>query len=334
MKVMASGRTLRRTPQTPPLTVLIPTFNEEQHIESKVQNLLKCDYPMDRLRILVIDNGSTDRTLEIARSLPVEILEADRGKVHAINRGLRAVDTAYVVVTDADIHLEKSALRRAVSLLGDEVGAVSGVPLLKPCDSKAQRIKQKQIQGESLLRHLESLCHSSCTLDGRLMVFHVEPGFQLPPETTADDYEMTFLTIAKGKRAVVDMEARVFEQRPSTFLSDIQQIRRWFKQGFLTSWRYRSFLWNPRYACFGCWTFPFRRFFIYYIPLYFLVFLFYACFWIKAWVFLPILGIAGFLLATRRYYSLALYLGILLMWYDLLLDRGKKHRYTMGRWSR
>ena len=330
---MASGRTLPRSSQTPPLTVLIPTFNEEQYIESKVRNLLECDYPMDHLRIIVIDNGSTDRTLEIARSLPVEILEADRGKVHAINRGLKAATTAYVVVTDADIHLEKSALRSAISQLGDDVGAVSGVPLIKRCHSKAERKKQVQIDGESSLRHLESLCHSSCTLDGRLMVFQVEPGFQLPPETTADDYEMTFLTIAKGKRAVVDIEARVFEQRPSTFLSDIQQIRRWFKQGFLTSWRYRTFLWNPRYACFGCWTFPFRRFFIYYIPFYFIVILLYACFWINAWVFLPIFGIAALLFATKRYYSLALFLGILLMWYDLLFDWRKKHRYAMGRWN-
>ena len=333
IKIFSSRRTLRRCQRTPSLTVIIPAYNEEAYIEKKVENILGNDYPVDRLRILVVDNGSTDKTLEIVKTLPVEIFQAPRGKISALNKGLQEAETECIVVTDADVSLEQGALRSAVSLIGEEIGAVSGVPKRRDVRSKREHNQQKHIQKEFKLRHEESLLHSACSLDGKLMVFLAELVPQFPPETVADDYELTFLTIVKGKRAVVDLEAGVFEERSCSFVQEVQRIRRWFKQGFLTSWRYRNVLGRPGYGTFGCWTFPFRRFFIYYIPFYFLFLFFYGWMFMNAWILIPAFGLVAFLVFSKEDYPFALLIGITLSWYDLLLWGRKKRAYSMGRWE-
>ena len=50
-----------------PVTVIIPAYNEEQHLEARIQNVLAADYPQDLLQVLVVSDASTDRTNDIAR---------------------------------------------------------------------------------------------------------------------------------------------------------------------------------------------------------------------------------------------------------------------------
>ena len=63
---------------TPFVSVIIPALNEEKTIRECLISLLKMDYPVDRREILVVDNGSTDRTAEIIKSFPVRYLQEDK----------------------------------------------------------------------------------------------------------------------------------------------------------------------------------------------------------------------------------------------------------------
>jgi cellulose synthase/poly-beta-1,6-N-acetylglucosamine synthase-like glycosyltransferase len=146
-------------PMTPPITILVPAHNEEASIRVAIRNLLELDYPA--LEVIVVNDGSEDRTLEELReefllrpvrvvyvpetkSAPVRGLyrsdvdsrivvidkEAAGSKADAVNAGLNAVTSPYVCVVDADSVLERDALLRImVPILTDpkRVVAVGGI---------------------------------------------------------------------------------------------------------------------------------------------------------------------------------------------------------------
>jgi len=116
---------------TPSISVCIAAYNEESLIAAKLKNLLECDYPRHRLQIIVASDGSSDRTVVIAdgfRSEGVFVLELPRGgKNIALNAAVAVATGEVLVFTDADVRLEKDALRRLVAPFEDtEVGCVAG----------------------------------------------------------------------------------------------------------------------------------------------------------------------------------------------------------------
>ena len=77
-------RPAQQARQKPLVTVVIPAYNEENDIERRVRNLLEMDWPADRLEVIVVSDGSEDRTNEIVRALAtsdprVHLLDIPRG---------------------------------------------------------------------------------------------------------------------------------------------------------------------------------------------------------------------------------------------------------------
>lgn len=99
-------RPIKKTDFLPTATIVIPAHNEEAVINEKLDNILSLDYPRDRLQIIVCDDASDDRTVEIIRTyIPkgVELSEGARaGKVGALNRALTLATGQIYVITDAD----------------------------------------------------------------------------------------------------------------------------------------------------------------------------------------------------------------------------------------
>ncbi|MBZ0253856.1 MAG: hypothetical protein K8I02_11005, partial [Candidatus Methylomirabilis sp.] len=184
------------------------------------------------------------------------------------------------------------------------------------------------------LRALESRLHSACSLDGKFMLFRrdLAPA-GIPAETLVDDYELTFMVVARGERCVVAEDAVVYEGYPETAEDDLRQIRRRTAQGLLMAWRHGRFAFNPRYGAFGLWTYPFRRFLIYYLPF----LLAYEALWIVLrapfWGTLALAAGAGAMAWTGRTYPFVLFGGMLLGWWDLATGRGADFGRG-GVWSR
>ncbi|MGE5407780.1 MAG: glycosyltransferase family 2 protein [Syntrophothermus sp.] len=119
----------------PGITVLIPAFNEESVIANSVRAALAVDYP--ELEVLVLDDGSSDATVATATAagagdprLEVVRDPVNRGKADRLNLGFRRARHEYVVVTDADSHLHRHALKLLVSRMvrSPRLGAVAGSP--------------------------------------------------------------------------------------------------------------------------------------------------------------------------------------------------------------
>jgi GT2 family glycosyltransferase len=135
---------------TPLVSVIIPVRNGADSIKSCLTSLMAADYPADRREIVVVDNGSTDGTAEIAQRFPVRYVTAfdRRGAPAARNAGIRVARGEILAFTDADCAVTKGWLRAIVQAFeAPEVGAVAGEILPYPPKTAAERYASR-------IRHL------------------------------------------------------------------------------------------------------------------------------------------------------------------------------------
>ncbi len=210
-------RPVNRGNCTPMVTVIIPAHNEQAHIEHKIRSVLDSDYPRERLEVIVVSDGSTDRTVEIAQGftgygLRVIALPNRAGKPLAMNRGLAEAGGEAIVFTDASGLLRRNAVRALMSNFVDEdVGCVSGV-IRSPGRPGVDRSMGLYRRHENFLRRCESRIHSSVGATGALFAVRRELVRPLEPDTILDDLAIPLEVIRRGRRAVIEPEAVCLEQ--------------------------------------------------------------------------------------------------------------------------
>jgi dolichol-phosphate hexosyltransferase len=115
------------------LSILMPAFNEEATVVQAMERVIATDYPVDEVELLVVENGSTDRTRELLRSREwppeVRVLELDRnlGKGGALRLALGEATGAYTAIFDSDLEYEAADIPKLIRpLLDGEAQAVIG----------------------------------------------------------------------------------------------------------------------------------------------------------------------------------------------------------------
>jgi len=127
--------------ELPRVSVIVPVLNGERTLRPCLVSLLATEYPSDRREIIVVDNGSTDRTAEIIRSVPVRYVhEARRGASCARNRGIAESTGEILAFTDADCVASNGWLRELVGAFSTPVvGGAAGEILAFPPKTPAER---------------------------------------------------------------------------------------------------------------------------------------------------------------------------------------------------
>ncbi len=130
-------------PHTPPLSIIVAARNEAERLSARLDNLLELDYPLGRLQIVVVSDGSTDATAEILTSYApaVEsVLITGGGKARALNEGVARARHDILVFADVRQRFAADALRALVAPLADPtVGGVSG-ELILDAEWREQRL--------------------------------------------------------------------------------------------------------------------------------------------------------------------------------------------------
>jgi cellulose synthase/poly-beta-1,6-N-acetylglucosamine synthase-like glycosyltransferase len=214
-------RPIERAHHTPSVCLFIAANDEESVIEAKLRNALALDYPADRLDIVVASDGSVDRTNAIVQGFAprVRLLELSprRGKIAAINEGMRRVDADIVVFSDANTFLDRSAMRALVANFADpQVGAVSGDVVLIGERAALGRSEDLYYLYERWLQQAESEIGSMIGVDGAL--YAIRRRLFVPPaaDTILDDMAIPMAVVRFGYRIVFEPLARAQEQGSDT----------------------------------------------------------------------------------------------------------------------
>ena len=207
----------------PSISMIVPVHNEEKVIVRKVHNTAALQYPRERLEVVFVSDGSTDRTNQLVRqhatpSMSVVELAHRGGKAAALNEGLTRVTHEIVVFSDASIDLQPGALQQLVRPFADSrVGCVSGEDRIAGGGGEALYGRY-----ELLLRRLESRTASIVGASGS---FYAQRRALCGPFTAgmAPDFLSVLRTVEQGFRAVS-------EPRAVGTMSSLREPRREFER--------------------------------------------------------------------------------------------------------
>ncbi|MDD2335106.1 MAG: glycosyltransferase family 2 protein [Geobacteraceae bacterium] len=204
--------------QFPSVSVVIAALNEENNIGRRIENLLAQEYPSDKLEILVISDGSTDGTEEIARSftnrgVTVYGLPDRNGKAMALNYGVSKAKGDIIVFTDARQTFEVGAIAHLTASFSDEsVGCVSGeLHFLNDVESGIQVEMGAYWRYEKWLRKNESATGSVVGATGAIYAIRRELYRPLPQGTLLDDVLTPMNIVMKGHRTVFNGAAVAYD---------------------------------------------------------------------------------------------------------------------------
>ncbi len=222
------------------LSVLIAARNEASEIGETIASLAEQDYE-GPLRVIVIDNGSSDATSDVARAaarrtgLNLRVLhEPSPGKSHALNAGLQHVNSDLVVTLDADTLLQRSALRLLVARLVSsppEVRAVAGAVLVRNSRSSFWSRLQAwdYFLGIASVKRMQGLFQSTLVAQGAFSLYSTSAvraagGW---PDAIGEDIVLTWKIMNAGARVYFEPLAVAFTSAPERFGVLARQRSRW-----------------------------------------------------------------------------------------------------------
>ncbi len=227
---------------TPSVAVLVGCKNEELVVDGMVTALLALDYPADRLRLVVVDDGSDDSTGErldawAGRDDRLRVLHrppgAGGGKSGALNDALALVDPDIVVVFDADHEPERTVLRRLVRHFRDPVvGAVMGRCVIRNGQDSSMSATVfidflsgylVNEYGRQALFELPAYGGANCAV--RMSTLRRLGGWN--PDTVTEDTDLTLRVLVEGQRVRYDLTAVDYEEAVVTASRFWKQRYRW-----------------------------------------------------------------------------------------------------------
>ncbi|MGB0036134.1 MAG: glycosyltransferase [Candidatus Acidiferrales bacterium] len=244
----------------PEVTVLIPAFNEEAVIVETVRSALASNYP--KLQVIVVDDGSADRTSELVRShfgrdpRVQLLLQPNRGKPAALNHGLTEATGEIVISIDADTMVDSEAIPRLVRHFADpRVGAVAGnVKVMNRNRWLTRWQALEYITSQNLEKRAFDLLNCIPVVPGaagawRTSLLRSSGGFS--GDTVAEDTDLTLTIRRNGWKILYDEEAIGRTEVPDTVEALIRQRFRWTFGTLQAVWKHRDAIGKPRYGTLG-----------------------------------------------------------------------------------
>lgn len=236
----------------PAVAVLIPAYNEEKVIVRTVQAVLRSDY--ENLRVIIIDDGSTDRTLEVAREAFAGEIASGRvliltkpnsGKADALNCGLAHVHEEIYIGIDADTVIAPTAISRLVPhFLNSRVGALAGNAKVGNRVNLWTRWQALEyLTSQNFERRALNTFGAVSVVPGAIGAWRTQAvreanGYHR--DTVAEDADLTMRLLRNGYRVEYEDCALAFTEAPSTAKGLMRQRFRW-SFGILQSvWKHRA----------------------------------------------------------------------------------------------
>lgn len=338
----------------PKISILIPAHNEERTINKTVESVIKANYPNQK-EIIVINDGSTDATAKIVKSMSRKFSEVrlinlpHRGKAAALNEGLKIAKNDVIITIDGDSILKNDALVELVHPLNEEkVAGVTGVV-------RAQRTSNPLTFYQDFEYMLSSGWRYICT---KLNANTILPGFAafkkrallkvggFSGDTLTEDFDIGISLRRAGYQTLTITSATIYTKTPMSIGGFIKQRIRWARGTFQVVKKHFKFIFSKKSGNIKFFSIP-TQLYWYFHPFIYLPLTFYTFFeglityffskgilvsfaslkYIFSWFSLYGIGEMAYKFFLG-YYPFNLLMALLLFMFSLSLV------YTIGVWSR
>ena len=220
----------------PFVSILIAAYNEEKVIKEKIINLSQLDYPADKIEFLIASDGSSDRTVEIAKNYShiknLRVLDLPRsGKVNALNIMLKEAKGEVLVFSDANtMYGSKAILNLVKYFTDDKIGCVSGQLRYKIDESAGYGAKSESAywKYENWLKILESKLGRLSGANGAIYAIRKDLIKEIRRGIINDDFYIATHVLQSGYDVILETEAIAFEEPNDEFDS---QFKRHIRDG-------------------------------------------------------------------------------------------------------
>jgi cellulose synthase/poly-beta-1,6-N-acetylglucosamine synthase-like glycosyltransferase len=233
-----------------PVSVIIPAYNEERHLEARIANILSADYPRALLEAVVVSDASTDRTNDIARRFESEgvrliVQERRQGKTAGLNRAMAVVKGDVVVFTDANATFPPEAIGRLVSHFGDpRVGLVTGYTRYVSTATGETAVGTNAYTSlERDVKRAESLWGCCVGADGAIFAMR-RSLYRRLRDDDINDFVLPLTVIDQGYRCILAEDAFCLESPGEGLHSEFRRQSRITNRSLRAIWRHLHLL-NP-----------------------------------------------------------------------------------------
>lgn len=260
---------LRRDPKPtvfPSISIIVPAYNEEDTIESTVRSLEKLDYPNKKLEVIVVNDGSKDRTSQLAHAVAKEfsnvrvVDKPNGGKASALNIGIDHAKGDLIACMDADSVVERDALKRMVGYFKDpQVASVTSSMKVQNRNTILARVQHAEYIMNIFLRKMLTFLDALPVTPGPLSLYRravVQRLGGFEGDNLVEDMDMAFKIHEAGYKIENSVRARVWTICPATLRGVYAQRLRWYRGLIGTSLKYRHMFFSRKYGNFGLFFLP------------------------------------------------------------------------------
>ena len=243
----------------PSVTIAVPVWNEEETLAGTLESLLDLDYPKDKLHIVVVNDGSRDNTLQIARSFEhypqIEVIDKENGGKHtAVNLVLEKSTSDLFGCLDADSFVDRDTLKTIVKYFEDP-SVMAVTPCLKVLNPETfvQKLQAVEYTMGVFLKRVFVNLNSIQVTPGPFSVFRKRVFDDLGPYRKAhntEDFEIALRMHLHHYKIVNSHKAFVYTKTPKTVRALLKQRVRWTQGSIQNLLDYREMFFKKEYGNF------------------------------------------------------------------------------------
>jgi cellulose synthase/poly-beta-1,6-N-acetylglucosamine synthase-like glycosyltransferase len=253
--------------ELPRVSIIIPAYNEEESIGKTIESILLANYPKGKMEIIVVDDGSKDKTFSIAKEYEgvrdgkiVRVFtKSNGGKGAALNFGIKKCNNEFIFSMDADTFIGKESVKEMVRYFKDkQVMSVTSAMTIHNPKGLLQKMQHVEYLFGLFLRKAFASLNSLYITPGafsayRKSFFEKHGGYA--EDDITEDLELAMRIQYYGYKIENAPNAPVYTIAPSKFKQLTQQRKRWYVGLTKNTWRYRM-LFGPKYGDLGMFVLP------------------------------------------------------------------------------